>query len=57
MSVSRILAGMFVPLAIVLLTAVPLSAHHSFAAFDRKKEITVTGVVKEVQWNNTHAWM
>jgi len=57
MSVSRILAGMFVPLAIVLLTAVPLSAHHSFAAFDRKKEITVTGVVKEVQWNNPHAWI
>jgi len=57
MSGPRILAGMFVPLAIVLLTAVPLSAHHSFAAFDRKKEITVTGVVKEVQWNNPHAWI
>ncbi len=57
MSGPRTLAGMFVPLAIVLLTAVPLSAHHSFAAFDRKKEITVTGVVKEVQWNNPHAWI
>ncbi len=35
----------------------PLGAHHSFAAFDRTKEVTLTGVVKEVQWNNPHAWI
>jgi len=52
MRVPRFLAGTF-----VLLAVVPLGAHHSFAAFDRKKEITVTGVVKEVQWNNPHAWI
>src|SRR4029079_3272959 len=52
MRVRRFLAGTF-----VLLAVVPLGAHHSFAAFDRKKEITVTGVVKEVQWNNPHAWI
>jgi hypothetical protein len=34
-----------------------LFAHHSFAAFDRKKEITLSGVVKEVQWNNPHTWI
>jgi hypothetical protein len=34
-----------------------VSAHHSFAAFDRKKEVTVTGVVKEVQWSNPHTWI
>ena len=34
-----------------------VSAHHSFAAFDRKKEVTLTGVVKEVQWNNPHTWI
>lgn len=34
-----------------------LGAHHSFAAFDRKKEVTLTGVVKEVQWNNPHTWI
>jgi hypothetical protein len=46
-------------LTTVLLTAgiAPVAAHHSFAAFDRKKEITLTGVVKEVQWNNPHAWI
>ena len=38
-------------------TTATLSAHHSFAAFDRTKEVTLTGVVKEVQWNNPHAWI
>jgi hypothetical protein len=38
-------------------SAARAGAHHSFAAFDRQKEITVTGVVKEVQWNNPHAWI
>ena len=42
---------------LTLVSAVPLAAHHSFAAFDRKQEITLTGVVKEVQWNNPHAWI
>jgi hypothetical protein len=44
-------------LALVAAPVTPLGAHHSFAAFDRQKEITVTGVVKEVQWNNPHAWI
>ena len=35
----------------------PALAHHSYAAFDRTKEMTVTGVVKEFQWNNPHAWI
>ena len=46
-----------VAVSLVLLAAVPLGAHHSFAAFDRKQEVTVTGVVREVQWNNPHAWI
>lgn len=52
MSAARSLAA-----ALVLLAVVPLGAHHSFAAFDRKKEITLSGAVKEVQWNNPHAWI
>ena len=51
----------FPRLTIVLLLVVggaaPLGAHHSFAAFDRTREVTLTGVVKEVQWNNPHAWI
>jgi hypothetical protein len=37
--------------------AVPAAAHHSFASFDRSKEVTMTGVVREVQWNNPHTWI
>jgi Family of unknown function (DUF6152) len=38
--------------------AVPLSAHHSFAAeFDGSKEINLTGVVTKVDWVNPHAWV
>ena len=35
----------------------PARAHHSFAAFDRTRQVTLTGVVKEFQWNNPHAWI
>ena len=45
-----------VPLALVAGGAI-VSAHHSFAAFDRTKQVTVTGVVREVQWNNPHTWI
>jgi Family of unknown function (DUF6152) len=39
-------------------TAVPLAAHHSFAAeFDGTKEITLTGLVTKVDWVNPHAWV
>jgi hypothetical protein len=42
---------------IVQAGAVPALAHHSFAPFDRTREITLTGVVREFQWNNPHAWI
>ena len=29
-------------------------AHHSTAMFDHSKSVTITGVVKEVQWTNPH---
>jgi hypothetical protein len=37
--------------------AAPASAHHSFAMFDMKKTVTLTGTVKEFQWINPHAWI
>jgi hypothetical protein len=43
--------------SLLMIGSATLSAHHSFAAFDRTKELTVTGVVREVQWNNPHAWI
>lgn len=41
----------------VVLVAGPALAHHSFAMFDRTKEITVAATVKEFQWTNPHAWI
>jgi hypothetical protein len=32
-------------------------AHHSFAMFDRDKEVVLTGVVHEFQWTNPHAFI
>jgi hypothetical protein len=41
----------------VLAFAVTASAHHSFAAFDQEKAVTVVGTVKEFQWVNPHSWI
>jgi hypothetical protein len=32
-------------------------AHHSFAMFDMKKEITLKGTVRIVEWTNPHTWL
>ncbi|MEO8099069.1 MAG: DUF6152 family protein [Acidobacteriota bacterium] len=37
--------------------AIPLAAHHSFAAeFDASKPVKMTGVVTKVEWQNPHIW-
>ena len=33
------------------------SAHHSFSVFNMQTEISITGVVKEVQWTNPHIFI
>jgi hypothetical protein len=45
-------------LALVLLaTATPLTAHHSFAAeYDSTKPVSVSGTLTRVEWNNPHIW-
>jgi hypothetical protein len=40
-----------------LLTAAGAFAHHSFAMFDRDKEVVLTGTVREFQWTNPHAFI
>jgi Family of unknown function (DUF6152) len=32
-------------------------AHHSFEMFDRAKNVSLTGTVKEFQWTNPHCWI
>jgi len=40
----------------LLLAALPLAAHHSFAAeYDESKPITLTGTVTKLEWLNPHA--
>jgi hypothetical protein len=40
-----------------LLASATAIAHHSPAMFDRGKEITVAGEVKEFQWMSPHCWI
>lgn len=45
-------AAFFLQLAVA-----PAVAHHSFASeYDRAKPVSVTGVVKKVEWQNPHIW-
>jgi hypothetical protein len=51
------MTGAVCAVCLVLLTVPPLLAHHSFATeYDRERPISVTGVVKKVEWRNPHIW-
>jgi len=42
----------------VIATAVPVVAHHAFAAeFDANKRLQLEGTVTKMEWINPHAWM
>lgn len=43
--------------AFSLLAAGSALAHHSFAMFDRSKEMTLVGTVHEFQWTNPHSFI
>ncbi len=43
--------------ASIAATAGSASAHHSYAAFDRSRKITLTGTVKAWDWTNPHTWL
>ena len=48
----------FAGMAVALAASVPASAHHSFAMFDKSKEVELKGaVVKEWQWTSPHTWL
>ncbi len=37
--------------------APPALSHHSFAMFDARSEVTLSGTVREFQWTNPHGWL
>lgn len=52
----KIFGFLFAAVAVVA-SAMPLLAHHSFAAeFDSAKSINLTGVVTKVEWMNPHVY-
>jgi Family of unknown function (DUF6152) len=40
-----------------LMIATPCAAHHSFAMFDRTKQVTLHGTVKQLEWTNPHCFL
>ena len=48
--------GVLVAVAGLLVSAVPVLAHHSFAAeYDANKPVTLKGTVTKIEWTNPHA--
>jgi hypothetical protein len=42
----------------LVIAALPLAAHHSFAAeFDSTKPVSLTGTVTKLDWMNPHIWI
>ena len=41
----------------VIASAGPALAHHSYAMFDRDKELKLEGTIKDFAWTNPHSWI
>ena len=51
----KIVAGLLT--SVLLMSAMPLAAHHSFAAeYDSTKPVSITGTLTKVEWMNPHIW-
>ena len=43
--------------ALLMLAIMPVNAHHSGLMYDREKDVTLEGTVKEWQWTNPHVYL
>lgn len=49
---------LFIAACGMLATALPVGAHHAFAAeFDETKPLTLKGTVTKMEWINPHSWI
>ena len=48
---------LFAAVAVTLLAAVAVSAHHAAAGIDRTRTVELKGTVKAFSWQNPHSWM
>ena len=48
---------LFVACLSLCLVSMAAQAHHSNSAYDRTRNITVAGTVKEFKWANPHCWL
>jgi hypothetical protein len=49
------LKSLIVPALLLLITSVPLFAHHGTSAMDIGKKVVLKGVVTDWQWQNPHS--
>ena len=54
----RIKLALTIAVAGLLMAAIPVWAHHAFAAeFDASKPVKLTGTVTKMEWINPHSWI
>jgi len=55
----RILPLLTLQLAVTALVGItaPVSAHHSFAMFDKSHVVTVKGALNKLEWSNPHVYL
>ncbi len=52
----KTLTGLFF-VVVAVVASTPVLGHPSFSMLDVTKRVTITGVVKDVQWANPHVWV